>query len=176
MKQRLYIMIGCPGSGKTTFAKNKLITPQSPHTLHISRDTIRFSILKDGEDYFLREKEVYREFIFQIYDGLRKGYDIIADATHLNKKSRTKLFKNIPNDLSNIEVVGIFMRTPLEICIERNEKRKGQKTYVPVENLRKMFFAIQPPTIEENDHIFDIILTINENGFVTKRETQLERK
>ena len=125
------------------------------------------------EEHFFN---AFKEFIFQIYDGLRKGYDIIADATHLNTKSRSKLFKNIPNNLNNVEVVAIYMRTPLEICIERNEKRKGQKTYVPVENLRKMFFAIQPPTIEENDHIFDIILTINENGFVTKRETQLERK
>lgn len=172
MKQRLYIMIGCPGSGKTTFAKNKLITPQNSRILYISRDEIRFSLLKEGEDYFLREKEVYREFIFQIYDGLRKGYDIIADATHLNTKSRNKLFKNIPNDLTNVEVVAIYMRTPLEKCIERNEKRKGTKTYVPVDSLRKMFFAIQPPTIEENNHVFDIILTINENGFVAKRETQ----
>ena len=172
MQQRLYIMIGCPGSGKTTFAKNVLLAPGTSPSVYISRDEIRFSLLKEGEDYFTREKEVYREFIFQIYDALKKNKNVIVDATHLNTKSRNKLFKNIPNDLSNVEVVAIYMRTPLEICIERNEKRKGTKAYVPIENLRKMFFAIQPPTIEENNHIFDIILTINEKGFVIKRETQ----
>ena len=172
MKQRLYIMIGCPGSGKSTFAKNKLMISPFPKIIYVSRDEIRFSLLKEGESYFDREKEVYREFIWQIYDALNKGYDVIADATHLNEKSRSKLFKNLPNDFSNIEVVGIYMRPSLETCIARNEKRKGTKYYVPVEDLRKMYFATKPPSMNECNGAFDIILTINDNDFVAKREVK----
>lgn len=172
-KQRLYLMIGCPGSGKTTFAKNELIKLREVPCKYISRDDIRFSLIGDNiKDYFSREKEVYREFIWQIYSALKEGKDVIADATHLNTKSRQKFFNNLPFDKNNIEVVAVFIDTPLEICIQRNETRKGQKTYVPENSLRKMFFARRPPTLQECNQIFDIILTINEKGYVKN----LERK
>lgn len=42
MKNKLYIMCGCPGSGKTTYAKKYLI---NDNTVYVSRDDIRFSLL-----------------------------------------------------------------------------------------------------------------------------------
>ena len=42
-KNILYIMIGAPGSGKTTIAKNTCSAQDN--TIHISRDEIRFSLL-----------------------------------------------------------------------------------------------------------------------------------
>ena len=61
----LYLLCGPSGSGKSTFAKledskRKLV---GENCLIISRDIIRFSLLKDGEDYFAHEKEVFNIFI-----------------------------------------------------------------------------------------------------------------
>jgi len=50
----VYIMCGCPGSGKTTWLKDHV----KPGSAIISRDAIRFSLLKEGEDYFSHEEEV----------------------------------------------------------------------------------------------------------------------
>ena len=62
-KRKLYLMMGCPGSGKSTYLKTRF--SQRPLAV-ISRDEIRFSMVKENEEYFSRENEVYAEFIRQI--------------------------------------------------------------------------------------------------------------
>ena len=86
MKNKLYIMCGIPGSGKSTYAKTYLT-----NTLYVSRDEIRFKLVKEDEDYFSKENEVFDTFIAKINEGLRQSLDVVADATHLNSKSRLKL-------------------------------------------------------------------------------------
>ena len=50
--KQFYIMCGIPGSGKSTFAK-KITEIYEKHNISIetvSRDEIRFSLIKPGED------------------------------------------------------------------------------------------------------------------------------
>ena len=163
MNNKLYVMMGCPGSGKTTYAKKALM---NDNTIYVSRDEIRFSLLQDGEEYFSREKEVYREFIWKIYNAIQNEHkNVIADATHLNEKSRAKLFSSLPLDFSKIEVIGIYMNTSLNTCLKRNETRKNTKTYVPRGVLRRMFFSIIPPSYKEYNGIFSKIYSIEEGVF-----------
>ena len=56
-KKQLWIMVGVPGSGKDYWI-DKHISSFNGNVKVISRDKIRLSILKDGEDYFSHEKEV----------------------------------------------------------------------------------------------------------------------
>ena len=65
--KQLYLMMGAPGSGKSTWIKNHL----NSQDVYISRDEIRFAKLKDGEDYFAHEGNVYAEFLL-----------VYADASH----------------------------------------------------------------------------------------------
>lgn len=158
MNNKLYVMIGCPGSGKTTYAKNALM---NDNTVYVSRDEVRFALLQEGEEYFSREKEVYREFIWKIYNAIQNEHkDVIADATHLNEKSRTKLFSSLPLDFSKIEVIGVYMNTPLEVSLERNRTRKGTKTFVPEAQVRRMFFSMDPPSYKEYNGIFSKIYNV----------------
>lgn len=157
---KLYVMVGAPGSGKTTFAKKYL-----PDAKYISRDEIRFSLINKDEDYFSREDEVYREFIWKIYNELQNNHnDVIADATHLNEKSRAKLFKSLPLNFSKIEVIGIYLHTPLKTCLARNAQRsKDNRTYVPESALSKMFYRIKPPNFIEFNGIFNEIWDVYTN-------------
>ena len=66
MKNKLYVMIGCPGSGKSTYAKKHF-----PHALYVSRDEIRFNLIAENEEYFSKEDEVFTEFINAINLGLK---------------------------------------------------------------------------------------------------------
>lgn len=149
----LILMCGCPGSGKTTWVSNNI---NSEKDVHISRDTIRFSLLKDGDKYFDREKQVFNYFVKEIQFWLKEGYSVYADATHLNVKSRQKLINRIPRVLYE-QLHAVFINTPLETALEQNRNRKGTKAFVPEEQLQKMFYSIDPPTYREG---FDVIKEI----------------
>ena len=165
-KNTAFIMIGPPGSGKTTIAKEMLESFDSID--YISRDEIRFGLMEEGDEYFANEYQVYRRFIYEILKSLNEGRNVIIDATHLNRGSRQKLFNAIHIDKNKTKVIGLWMRTPLEVCIERNETRKGTRAYVPEPNLRKMFFRMEAPSYTECNHIFDTIYLIHENGIITQ--------
>jgi hypothetical protein len=80
----------------------------------VSRDAIRFAMLKDGEDYFKYENEVFNQFINQINDALASescSY-IFIDATHLNEKSRNKTLDRLHLTEDTI-IIPISVRPPL---------------------------------------------------------------
>ena len=62
MKNKLYVICGVPGTGKSTFCKNHL-TMFGDNVKYVSRDDIRFSIVKENEEYFSHETEVFNKFI-----------------------------------------------------------------------------------------------------------------
>lgn len=137
----LYISCGIPGSGKTTFLKNHIANGE----VIVSRDDIRFSLLKEGEDYFSHEDQVFNIFIEKIAKGLNSGHNVYADATHLNRASRAKLLRALymknENFVKNVQA--IFFNVPVATCIQRNENRKGTESYVPVPTIRKMANKIE---------------------------------
>lgn len=158
----LTLMMGCPGSGKSTFIDKKIFNEQI-----VSRDQIRFSIVSEDEEYFSKEKEVFSEFIKKVNDGLKSGWDVCADATHLSKASRNKLIRNINAHPSKIRV--IWIKTPLEECIERNKNRIGTRAYVPESVIRRMFYQTEKPEFEEG---IDEIVTVENNNIIEIREVK----
>ena len=148
----LYISCGVPGSGKSTFLKKVI----KPNEVIVSRDEIRFNILKEEEEYFSHENEVFDKFVDDIIYWMKMGNNVYADATHLNRNSRNKLIWTIdarePGLLTHIE--SIFFNVPIDICIERNEFRKDTKAYVPNGVIRKMYNQLEEPnpTKEEFKH------------------------
>ena len=156
----LYISCGVPGSGKSTFLKEII----NPNEVIISRDEIRFSILKPGEDYFSHEKEVYNTFLKNIKQSIQNGNNTYADATHLNEKSRFLLLSQLKNMGCNpTEVNAIYFDVPLLTCLERNETRKGTPAYVPKGQIRRMFAQYNPPMYYEG---FSNIWEVNSEGDV----------
>ena len=155
MKNKLYIMVGCPGSGKSIYAKKYL-----SDAVYISRDDIRFSLVKENEEYFSKEKEVFKVFINKINNELQNGHDVVADATHLNPSSRFKLLVNLDLNKDKTEVVAIFIRVPLSICLKQNENRKGTRSYVPKSVIKRMHYSLVPPNTEECYGLIDVIHTI----------------
>lgn len=161
----LYVCCGVPGSGKTTFL-NEMAHPSEKI---ISRDDIRFSILKPGEEYFSHEKEVYTKFINSIVTNIKSGFNVYADATHLNEKSRYKLVHALKNrGCKPSEINAIYFNVPLDVCKERNNNRKGTKTYVPEEQLIQMYGAFVYPHKYEG---FTNIWQVDEDGYVDEVES-----
>lgn len=154
--KRLVLMCGVPGSGKSTLAKflatrmNVLFTD----TVYISRDDIRFSIVAEDEPYFLRENEVFDEFVRRIKNNLDRNVTVFADATHLNRGSRTKLLRALGDSLKNTAVEVCVLDVPLDYAIDNNEKRKGTRAYVPIKTIKNMCENFKIPEFNEG---FDAI-------------------
>lgn len=142
-KKILYIMVGCPGSGKTYYAKN---FAKSENINYVSRDEIRFSLLKDGEDYFSHESATWSRFVAAIRTALDETGSCIADATHWGVASRKKLVNALKCD--NLDVIHIVMKTSLKTCLARNQTREG-RARVPDSAIRSIYAQIEPPTINE---------------------------
>lgn len=153
--KNLFITIGIPGCGKTTWVKNKI---KEIGGVHISRDEIRFSLLNENDNYFDKEIEVFEKFINTIQESIDNEIDnnIFIDATHLSESSRNKLLSRI-NTRDN-KITFVNFEVPLEIALERNEKRTG-RAFVPRGQIRRMFF--QKDLIGLTNKT---IITINERG------------
>lgn len=154
----LWLMVGIPGSGKSYFAKNKLINGLGWR--YISRDEVRYSIIKDEDEYFSHENEVFEKFVDNINASFLADSvnNIIADATHLNEKSRMKLLKALK--LKNIDVIPVVMETDLETSIKQNNNRKGRSN-VPLSAIKRMYASMTDPV---NDNFnYTAIMYVNKN-------------
>ncbi len=154
----LYVMVGAPGSGKSTWA-NKFMQNRD-HITYVSRDKVRLSIITDEEHYFSHEDEVYDKFVDIIVDHLSNGFDTIADATHLSRNSRKKLILALAAKgmtLSMYDVVFVMMDTPVAVCIARDAERVGRQ-HVTASVITRMNSQIQVPTIGEFANVKEVWL------------------
>lgn len=137
--KKVWLLSGLPGSGKSTWAKQQIAKKGG---FWISRDAVRFSMVREDEPYFERETEVFNAWISQICEALNNPLieDIYIDATHLNDRSREKTLSRLPKD--NIQkITNVVFKVPIEICLERNAMRTGREV-VPdstIYNMEKSF-------------------------------------
>lgn len=83
--KNLYVLIGLPGSGKSTYAKTlegKLF----------SSDEYREKIMGDSSDQSANDK-VFKQLYSDIRETMKTGEDCIFDATNCTYKSRTRILE-----------------------------------------------------------------------------------
>ena len=145
---KLYVLCGVPACGKSYFAEQFMRDNADSDIRYVSRDEIRFSLVKEEEDYFCHEKEVFKKFAGTIAATLVDGFDVIADATHLNYWSRKKLINAIDEITTDYTICFVCFETPLDICLNRNAGREG-RARVPDEIMYRMSKNYTLPTFSE---------------------------
>jgi len=150
-KPDLYIPIGLPASGKSTWAttvKHHVICP----------DTYRQQVY--GTERPLNgliskyEGEVWRWAYAQLNEQQRERQHLIFDATNLSPSRRTRLRNLAPRH----NHVAVFFDTPLELCLARNATRRYP---VPQQVIEQMHERMQPPSHAEK---FDDIWLVTPGG------------
>lgn len=136
-KRKLYILIGAPGSGKSTWAKAQ------PNAIVLSSDDIRiekFGTLACQN----KNKEVFQLLHNRLdYYAQYTDSNIIYDATNINQRRRKAIFEK---HKSNFEVVAVMFNLPIDKLLENNNKREGLAV-VPEHVIRRMVKDMQLPTI-----------------------------
>ena len=155
-KPILYILCGPSGAGKSTWAKKFIEDHFEDDIRYVSRDEIRFSMLKHGDSYFTKESEVFKHFVGILRQTLVDGFDVVADATHLNHGSRAKLINGIGLDSSKYDIICVVFNTDEETCIARNKERNGLAN-VPESVIHDMCHNFHKPHMNEFVQIKEII-------------------
>ena len=131
------LAIGLPGSGKTTWFRRRGVTP-------LSSDLLRSVLFDDVEE------QRYQGLVFSTLRQLLRARLIArmpwnyVDATNLSPRERRQWI-HMARGLG-YEVHAVFFDVPLEVCLERNQRRDR---VVPEEALRRMAAKLRPPKFEE---------------------------
>ena len=160
-KKKLYILSGIPGCGKSTWARKMV---ESDNTIEIiSRDKIRFSMVKEEDSYFSQEDKVFNRYVENIILSLLDLMNTatIADATQINASSRAKLVKAIqkrwPDFEDEVDIVIVYFHVPFETCVVRNNTRTGREC-VPMDAMKRMNYQHEFPAIEYKNHVATYIV------------------
>ncbi len=139
-----HILIGCPSSGKSTFAR--AIQDTDPNYQIVSTDAIRGDLFGDSTiqgNWSRIEAEVFS----QIETHLSAGYPVIYDATNAKRPWRMGLLQHL-HQYSEVEWFGWHLKTPLKTCLQWNRKRQNP---VPEGVIHRMLEALKifPPIAAE---------------------------
>lgn len=131
------LAIGLPGSGKSSWFKRHNIVP-------LSSDMVRSLLFDD-----VREQR-FQDLVFSNLRSMLKARLIAkrpmnyVDATNLTPQERQHWIK-LAKDYQ-YEVHAVFFDVPLEVCIERHQRRDR---VVPEDVMRRMAAKLKPPAFEE---------------------------
>jgi predicted kinase len=131
------LAIGLPGSGKSSWFKRHNVVP-------LSSDMIRSLLFDD-----VREQR-FQDLVFSNLRSMLKARLIAkrpmnyVDATNLTPQERQHWIK-LAKDY-NYEVHAVFFDVPLDVCVERHQRRDR---VVPEDIMRRMAAKLKAPAFEE---------------------------
>ena len=133
-RPKLILLVGVPGSGKTTYAKEQI----EANTIHLSSDAIRKELYGDesiqgdpAEVFYLMQKRAV--------EALNNGNDVIYDATNVTRKDRASIISICPKF---VQIEARIIWAPIEMCIERDASRDRTVGKAVIDKMLKRFQAL----------------------------------
>lgn len=163
-KPSLLMLVGLPGSGKSTIA-DKIYAEDEDGKIRKpivhSTDDVRLELFGDMNCQDNKDL-VYKTIVKRIKDDLKDGKNVIYDATNTSKKIRNAFL----NELKKIPVYKqcICVMTPYDVCLSFAKERDGID--VPEEKIKKIYMNWMPPSVSEG---FDAIIPVYNYGNGEKR-------
>ena len=136
-RQRIIVLVGLPGSGKSTWLERRGITA-------LSSDWVRLVLADDMTAQTIHPR-VFQTLRYLLRHRLAIGRpETYVDATHLTPDERRPYIQIA--QAYGCDAEAVFFDVPLEICRERNRARKRM---VPEEAMAIMAAKLTPPTRDE---------------------------
>lgn len=155
--QKLFMLIGVPGSGKSTWA-NKADFGGGNTCIVSTDDIIAHKAKEQGKTY----NEVFKDSIKDaeklmykhVMWSVERGENIVWDQTNLTKKSRAKKLIMIPD---HYEKIAVFFETPDDEELDKRLNNREGKT-IPEHVMDAMIEMIEYPEIDEG---FDRVIYVD---------------
>lgn len=166
------MLIGLPGSGKSTVAQKIVETNKDYNYKIFSSDNYRFEILGDINCQTKNDK-VFKALYEDMKLWLQSGddYAAIFDATNISYKDRRRCL----DYLKNVKTFkyAVVINPPIEICIEQDKNRDRT---VGEEVIKKMVSRFDCPQLFEGfDNIYFLNTKNDEKKDWIEKETLIQR-
>ena len=144
MNNTLYITVGLPGSGKSTYAKEFI---KGKEIEYLSSDSLRAVYGKDENDQSVTSI-VFGHIKRKVDEFLKDGKNVLVDATSVNRKERSDYINTAKK--YGAKVVAIVFKMDRQGLIDRNKKRGEQGgRVVPDWVIDKMLNKFEEPSYSE---------------------------
>lgn len=137
---KLILLVGVPGSGKSTYAQKYL--EKNKNTIHLSSDKIREE-LWGNEATQGDNNEVFSLMQKRAVEALNNGHDVIYDATNVTRKDRSYIIDLCPKF---VKIEAHIIWAPIETCIKRDAARERTVGKAVID---KMLKRLQPVYYDE---------------------------
>ena len=134
----LFVLMGLPGAGKSTFAK--ILLNMKSDINYLSSDELR----KQFWEYKDNHKKIFNIMHEKTLEYLQNGGDVIYDSTNLERKYRIELYQKAKENSAPTRVIIVFIHNGLEKAIEQSKQRKN-RTDVNEQLIRDMYRTVQVP-------------------------------
>ena len=152
MNNTLYITVGLPGSGKSTYVKNFI---KDKDIEYLSSDSLRAVYGKSEEDQTVTPL-VFGHIKKKVDEFLKDGKNVLVDATSVNRKERSDYINTAKK--YGAKVVAIVFKMDRQGLIDRNKKRGEQGgRVVPTFVIDKMLAKFEEPSYSEG---IDVIIYV----------------
>lgn len=152
----IHMLIGIPGSGKSTYCNN-VLTKKYKDAIYIASDKVR------DDNPNMKEEQIWPEIYRLISNALNNDLDVIYDATNITENVRNR-FKNKLKELNvkEYDMIAYYFTTDTNTCYERVKIRNTMpnERYLPEEVVLSYGSKIMAPTKQEG---FKEIIVIDMN-------------
>lgn len=133
----IILLVGLPGSGKSTWAAKQGASP-------LSSDAIRELLADDATDQSIHSA-VFATLRYLLRQRIAIGRPVTyIDATHLTPAER-RPYAQIAQ-WYGCDLEAVYFDVPLDVCMERNRSRAR---VVPEEAMQVMAAKLVPPSLDE---------------------------
>ena len=160
---KLYVLVGLPASGKSTFAKTNF---GGNDNVILSSDQIRKEIYGD-ESVQKNPAKVFKVLYERANKNLNENKNVVIDATNVTIKTRGEVMKNVTQPCYKIALV---FNASKNDCTKLDKLRERKVGSAVIEKYAKIY---QPPTLDEG---FDEIEAIEVNYNQILNKTKVEEK
>jgi len=160
MNNTIYIAVGLPGSGKSTYAKNFI---KGKDIEYLSSDELRAVFGKSEEDQTVTSL-VFGHIKRKVDEYLKNGKNVLVDATSVNRRERADYINSAKK--YGAKVVALVFKMDRAGLIARNQKRGSEGgRVVPDWVIDKMLAKYEEPSTSEGiDEVIYVWKTAKTNS------------